>query len=186
MRFEPLDAVTAYTTLRDALQRGGRELQVSMLFYFWGRLAAFNIGMGTISAEENASNLEAGLAQLEHPELGAILQMAEQAEAKALSVGEGERYRLMIIGYWSSVSYFFRYLSTSDWKFTDHASDSFLSGVEDYLSEDQHHAFRNELVNVGQGYEAAERRAHTPIVEAVRAIIRWTSASPIGSILPPL
>lgn len=185
LSFESLDAVAVYTTMRDALQKGGRGLHVGMLVYFWGRLAGFSVKTGAISAEDDQKYVESALSLLAHPDAVATQRLAERAEAEALGVNEGAPNNLMIVGYLSAVSYLFRYLQTSDWKWANNASDSFLSAIDEYADQHEPDALRNEMLNLSRGYETAQSLTDLVIADSARTIVRWASSSPVGSILPP-
>jgi hypothetical protein len=180
LKLEGLDDVAVYKALCSALERGSRGLRVGTFAYYWGRLSTFTRPSSAGAEQEIgfAMNLVA------RPNPAEAEAAAEASEADALAV-EDQPGKLAMVGYWSVRSYAFRYLGTNDWIWSRHATDSFLSALDDLAASRGGDFLRNETVNLSRAYEAAEALDEAALASGMMTMFRWASSAPLGSELAP-
>ena len=178
MNLETLDDVAVFETLRSALEQGSHRLRIGAVAYYWGRLSTFACPSSAGAEQEIDIPLNL-LARSNPTEAGAA---AEASEAAALAV-EDKPGKLLEVGYWSVRSYFFRYLGTNDWIWSRHATDSFLSALDELSASRVGDFLRTEMVNLSRAYEAAEALDEAALARGMRSMFRWASSMPLGSVL---
>ncbi len=150
----------------------------------WGRLSTAELRHGGPSAQEHEELLEIARKTLLHRDETALRRAADMTHAAALRVPDHE-FRLVVIGYWSAASYFFRYHDLLDWKYMDAALDSFLSALDEFKNLCGPAGLGAEVTNLAAALEAA--RIFKGDVGSLRAmqLLNWASICPLGSPLPP-
>jgi len=180
LKLETLDNVAVFETLRSALERGDHGLRIGALAYYWGRLSTFTRPSGAGAEQE----IGFALSLLARPNPAEAEAAAEASEADALAV-EDQPGKLAMIGYWSVRSYLFRYLGTDDWVWSRHATDSFLSALDDLAAARGGDFLHNEMVNLSRAYEAAGALDEAALTQGMLTMFRWASLAPLGSELAP-
>ncbi len=186
MTFENFDKVTAFERLRDALQAGRNAFRVAMHCYFWGRLSAYTISSGSVSVEEDTDFKSKAVTALREDNNLKLTELSAAAETAALSVKEVPPIRLMTVGYWSNVCYFFRYLESSDPKWCAFSADSFLSALDDLDEFVRPPSLHCEMKNMTVALSVAEAISDVHLADDAEKVLRWSSDKPLGEMLPKL
>ena len=106
-------------------------------------------------------------------------QLSEQFSKLAQQSVSGRDQILLVVGFWSILSYWASFLHDNRETFSRYSVDVFLSAFEDLLL-DELSKLQVELNNLSDGLDRIKKNSSVAAVSDLDALARWAQSMPIG------
>jgi hypothetical protein len=184
MRFSKSDVVTVYRESSEILRSATRVSAIRVFVYFLIRTQTACIG-SALEARIDVRQIDVMLELSIVSDASLCARLAEQYSQKAQLSDFADSPPLLVVGFWSILSYWASFLLSSDIRYLHYGLDVFLAGIEEALA---HSATKleTELENLGVVLNYVGANPEVVARVELKALKDWVESEPIGEHLKDL
>lgn len=178
MSFTKNDVVTAYREALDALSNASAASTIQVLAYFLIRMQMACQSLG-LDSKTDVRQFQVLSEQSLNPESSNCERLSQQYSQVAQSSDSADDGSLLVVGFWSILSYWASFLIGSETRFSRYSLDVFLAGLEDALLEEPE-KLAIELENFYDALVQSGSSSEHLVAEEFAKIQKWVESKPIG------